>query len=119
MKHCFNKEQIEKALDYFFKETNEENDVTQIIEWNDQIFILNFLVTQIIQKKIKKGKLKNAFVEKLYSLKELGSIEIDEIDVDFIEFIFNHLSVSNEMNDNLIYYKEKYIRNDYRDKIRY
>ncbi|OFX23509.1 MAG: hypothetical protein A2033_16165 [Bacteroidetes bacterium GWA2_31_9] len=123
MKHCLNKEQIDFFLKYFFNNNNEDNDVVLIVEnskqWIDQIFILNYLVTQIIQKKIKKGNLPNNFIEKLYSLKDVGDIVIDEIDVNFIEFIFNHLSVSNEMIDNLIYYKTKQINYDYSGQIRY
>lgn len=123
MKYCFNKKQIEKTFDYFFKNNCEDNDVMLIVEnakqWHDKIFILNFLVTQIIQKNIKKKCLPNNFVEKLYSMKELGDIVIDEIDDDFIEFLFTHKSISSEMNNNLIYFKEKHIAYDYGDQICY
>jgi hypothetical protein len=123
MKHCFNKKQIEKSFEYLFKNNNEDNDVIFIIEnaklWNDQIIMLNFLVSQIIQKNIKKGSLPNNFVDELYSLKEIGDIIIDEIDADFIEYLFTHKCISNKMNDNLIYFKEKQIAYDYRDQICY
>jgi hypothetical protein len=121
MNYCFNKDQIEKSLEYFFKNNCDDHDIIQIIEnskqWFDQITILNFIVTQIIQKKIKKGNLPDDFVQRLYSLPENGDIIIDEIDEPFIEFMFTHLSISNEIIENLIYFKNKLNRHDYRDQI--
>jgi hypothetical protein len=121
MKHCFDKKQIEKFIDYLIKDKCDDKNIVSIIEnskdWKEQIFILNFLVSQIIQKKIKKGQLPKEIINRLYSITDYWNIKIEEIDIEFVDFIYTHKSISSKMNENLIFFKEKQINYDYRNQI--
>ena len=123
MRYCFTKEQIEQALDSLFEDNEIEENLSIILnnakEWSNKVVLINYLTAQIIQRGKNKGNLHPNFIQKLYALEDIGDLVVDEIDRDFIEFIYNHLSVSSDMSSNLIHYKEKQINYDYREQIRY
>ncbi|MDX2173610.1 MAG: hypothetical protein SFY56_10835 [Bacteroidota bacterium] len=76
-------------------------------------------MTQIIQREIKKGSLDKEFLKEVYDLPILGNIVLDEINAEFIEFMFNHTRFSMDMNLNILYLKEKHESYDYTSQIRY
>lgn len=123
MKHCFTKEQIGDCLAYLLDKSEVDENIVLMIEeakqWSSKIILINYLTTQIIQRGLNKSNLPNNFIQKLYSIEDMGDLVIDEIDRDFIEFIFNHLSVSSDMSSNLIHYKQKQINYDYGEQVRY
>lgn len=125
MKWCLSKTQLECLLAYIFK-NEADSDVDNIISiyeraqyWEESIVIINYLLTQLIQREIKKGSLNKDFLAKIYDISSTMDITLDEIDSNFIDFIFNHTRFSKEINENLIILKEKYVEYDYAHQIRY
>jgi hypothetical protein len=125
VKRCLDKSLTERLIDYLVLSNSrgKDEELESIVEscksWQDQVVIINYLVTQIIQKKIKKRKLPDTFANELYKLLELGDVFFEEIDLDFIEFIFTHVRYSKEINENVFKLKERHLDHDYRYKIRY
>lgn len=70
-------------------------------------------------KKIKKGSLPVSFLQELYDLIEEGDFVLDELDRNFIEFMFSHVRYSSDMNENIRQLKERHLEYDYRNTIRY
>lgn len=122
---CLNKTELEQLFRHVIdNETDPELDeIISIYEgtksWEDKIVVINFIMTQLIQRDIKKGSLKKEFLSVIYNLPTEGDILIDEIEADFIEYMFNHVRHSREMNENLIRLKEKYLNYDYSEQVRY
>ena len=59
------------------------------------------------------------FVDRLYDLSIIGDINLDEVDRDFVEFMFKHVRYSKDINENLFKLKEKLETYDYSEQIRY
>jgi molybdenum cofactor biosynthesis enzyme MoaA len=61
MKRCLDKALIERLINHLILTHVKDAEIQQLVEncknWEEQIVIINYLLTQIIQKKIKKGSL--------------------------------------------------------------
>ncbi|MBK6400037.1 MAG: hypothetical protein IPN61_13175 [Bacteroidetes bacterium] len=123
MKRCLDKALIERLINHLILTHVKDAEIQQLVEncknWEEQIVIINYLLTQIIQKKIKKGSLPVSFLQELYDLIEEGDFVLDELDRNFIEFMFSHVRYSSDMNENIRQLKERHLEYDYRNTIRY
>ena len=76
MKRCLDKALIERLINHLILTHVKDAEIQQLVEncknWEEQIVIINYLLTQIIQKKIKKGSLPVSFLQELYDLIEEG-----------------------------------------------
>lgn len=124
MIRCLNKEDLDKFLKSIIEKISDEEyeDYIAIFEgcqlWEEKVIIVNYLTTQIIQREIKRGTLSKEFLNEVYNLPNLGNIEIEEIDSNLIEFMFNHTRFSKDINLNLLHLKEKFESHDYSAQIR-
>lgn len=126
MNYCFNKEAISLLLSHKVDKLKiEEEELLSIIElsegWNCSIFLVNYLLSKIIERRIINGSLSKTLLDDIYSLNNGMNIHIHEFDSDFVDFLLTQPrpSINGTLEEALLSVLEDYIYNKYGSSICY
>ena len=100
MQRCLNKEQSVQLLDIDvenFKLRNDPSEFEILLHncrnWDAQLTLLAYLMSQIFESKSKQGIDKNSLTDKLYKMLDLREyiwLNIQEFDVNFIDYLYRY-----------------------------
>jgi len=128
MHHCMNREELRQFIEFKTDQRIVENNALQVLidgaeSWQDELCCLNYLFSQVLERRLKKGndhQAEQECINMLYQLSEHMSLCIQELDSEFVDYMLKCVrDRSLSLEEELIQIQNKLGEHSYDSTLRY
>jgi len=104
--YCLNRSEIVKLIEHKIQAREIDEELKEYIEraelyWDINLISSNCLFSIVLEQKKRKNNCKKEFIDSFYELQDKMSFHIEELNPDFIDFIYNY-KMPNKQNADIV-----------------
>lgn len=126
MHYCLNKDELGQFLQSMLAGTPLDGQQLKLVidsarSWQDELGIHNYLACLLLCRGLDDPKTGREIINLLYGLSDIMAVYIQELEVDFIQYLLRHLSPDalTSLEDSLVEMHAAWRERNYRRALRY